>query len=102
MTDSIWVHQARPRTTWYGLDEERRVELRETWAKLDEKAARRGAERIGTYAIRGQSDYSMLEVWRFGAPEAIHEFWAERVQADYAVWFAFSNQLGAAFPQEES
>lgn len=102
MTESIWVHQARPRTTWYGLDEERRTALLAAWAKLDDQATERGAQQVGEYSIRGQSDYSTLEVWRFGSPEEVHDFWAARVQADYAVWFAFSNQLGVSIPQDES
>ena len=94
MNGIIWIHQARPRTSWYSLEQARKVELRATWLTLDAEAAAMGAARVGDYTIRGQSDYSTLEVWQFADPECVYDFWAKRVQADYAVWFAFSNQLG--------
>lgn len=94
MNGIIWIHQARARTSWYSLEETRKVELRATWSRLDALAAAKGATRVGDYTIRGQSDFSTLEVWQFADPESVYDFWAKRVQADYAVWFAFSNQLG--------
>jgi hypothetical protein len=102
MTATVWIHQARPRTSWYALDEGRRAELRSAWAALDQEVIAQGAERVGAYTIRGQSDFSALEVWRFAGPEAVYDFWAKRVQADYAVWFAFSNQVGVKEPEAAS
>lgn len=100
MTSTIWIHQARPRPAWYGLDAAHKDELRNAWRALDAAAVDGGAERVGGYSIRGQSDFSTLEVWRFAGPEEAFEFWARRVEADYAVWFAFSNQLGVPDGEE--
>jgi len=94
MTETIWIHQARPRTSWYALSPAEKHDLRTQWKALDEAASATGAEKLGEYSIRGQSDYSTVELWRFTGPEKAFEFWDDRVRADYAVWFAFSNQLG--------
>lgn len=96
MTDTVWIHQARPRTAWYDLDEEARAQLRSKWAATD--AASRSAIRIGEYSIRGQSDYSTVELWSFPSSDEAYTFWEARVRTDYAVWFAFSNQLGVPMP----
>jgi hypothetical protein len=96
MTTTIWIHQARPRTAWYELGDEKKRELRDRWNSLDTAAVESGAEHVGTYSVRGQSDYSTVEVWRFESPERVFDFWNARVAADYAVWFAFSNQVGSS------
>lgn len=99
MSQTVWIHQARPRSAWYALDEAQRQERLDVWSALDCAAVERGAQRIGAYSIRGQSDYSTLELWHFDSPEATFDFWAARVGADYAVWFAFANQLGVSTAQ---
>lgn len=91
---TIWIHQTRPRTTWYELDRAVRAEKRARWAELDRAACAQGAERVGEYSIRGHSDYSTLEVWKFASPEDSLHFWNERVAADYSIWFTSANQLG--------
>jgi hypothetical protein len=98
MTSTLWAHQARPRTSWYGLDPVEQKVLLDRWDALNEEAVAAGAERVGTYAIRGQSDFSTLDVWIFPSPDDVFRFWEARVLADYVVWFAFSNQVGTALP----
>ena len=96
MTAVVWIHQARPRTSWYTVAEDEKAALRRRWRASDDEAVAAGSERIGTYSVRGQSDYSTVELWRFAGPELAFDFWERRVREDYAVWFAFSNQLGVA------
>lgn len=98
MSNTLWIHHARPRSSWYRLLEEERQTLLARWASLDSGAIDDGATRVGTYAVRGQSDYATVEVWQFDAPESVHAFWERRVAADYAVWFAFANQIGIGEP----
>jgi hypothetical protein len=68
--------------------------LRARWRASNTAAENAGAECVGEYSVRGQSDFSTVEVWRFDSPETAFDFWDQRVKEDYAVWFAFSNQLG--------
>ena len=96
MTDTVWIHQARPRPPWYELDSAAKDELLKEWRDLDARAIESGAESLGSYSIRGQSDFSTVEIWGFSSPENVFYFWADRIEANYAVWFAFSNQLGVA------
>ncbi|MGV9799044.1 hypothetical protein ACWDTP_13420 [Mycobacterium sp. NPDC003449] len=98
MNDTLWIHHARPRSGWYRLPEQERRALRARWSALDAQATTGGAVRIGDYAVRGQSDFATVEVWQFATPEDIHGFWERRVAADYAVWFAFANQVGVSAP----
>jgi hypothetical protein len=102
MTDTLWVHQARPRTPWYGLQPEQKTKLLAQWSDLDAASESAGAKLVGKYSIRGQSDFSTIEIWRFDSPEEAFTFWSDRVAADYAVWFAFSNQVGVSFPVSDS
>ena len=101
MTAVIWIHQARPRTSWYSASEEEKSALLQRWSASDAEALAAGSDRIGTYSVRGQSDYSTVELWRFASPELAFDFWERRVRDDYAVWFAFSNQLGVAIESGE-
>ena len=98
MNDTLWIHHARPRSTWYRLPEDERHALLARWAAIDAQATDDGAVRVGSYAVRGQSDFATVEIWQFPTPEDIHGFWEQRVSADYAVWFAFANQVGVAVP----
>ncbi len=96
MKKVLWIHQTRPRSAWYGLDPQQKSAFLSKWRELDAAAIASGARRDGEYSIRGQSDYSTVEIWHFDSPERAFDFWDARVQSDYAVWFAFSNQLGVA------
>lgn len=97
---SLWIHQSRPRPSWYELDRSSQAELRARWGELDTEAVAGGAERVGEYTIRGQSDYATLEVWKFASPEESFAFWSDRVAAEYSTWFTSSNQLGTSLDSE--
>jgi len=94
MTNVIWIHQARPRPGWYELSATDKTELLESWEGLNSRATESGAEHLGKYSVRGQSDFSTVEVWKFDGPEEAFRFWSDRVEASYAAWFTFANQLG--------
>ena len=67
MSDVIWIHKFRARSDWYGLDDQQRSELTEQWRAVDTTGAGARAELVGRYSIRGQSDFSEVEVWTFAA-----------------------------------
>lgn len=95
MNPVLWLHHARPRSSWYTLDADERRRLTEDWRRTDDASLSAGAEHLGTFRVRGQSDWSTVSVWRFADVDAAMRHWEARVEAGYASWFAFSNELGA-------
>jgi hypothetical protein len=91
----VWIHYARPRSSWYGLDGAEQGRLREKWAAVDAATAVEGGQPQGTYQVRGQSDYSTVELWRFPSYDAAYAHWSAKLAAGYAQWFAFANNVGA-------
>ncbi|MBF6637018.1 hypothetical protein ITX54_10190 [Rouxiella silvae] len=94
MSESLWIHYARPRPHWYRLSAEQQQEKRAVWAELAEKAQQQGAKHVGQYHVRGQHDFETVEVWQFPTPEAAFAYWASLAAAAYNEWFAFSNNVG--------
>lgn len=99
MTDHLWLHLSRPRPTWYEADEAARGELERTWTDVAADSISRGAQRLGSWSVRGQHDYSMVEVWLFKELSEIVTHWDRLVATEYPEWFSTSNTLGAAIPQ---
>lgn len=98
MNNTIWIHYARPRSSWYELDKARQAELERKWADVDTAAVGSGAQSLGNYFVRGQSDYSTVHVWSFAGYEAAYAHWTAKVAAGYAEWFEFSNNVGNRTP----
>ncbi len=92
MAPTIWIHQTRNRPGWYELPPHEQDRLRAQWDEAD--AVQKGAILVGRYTIRGQSDYSTLEVWELPSPEAAYDFWDNRVRAGYTVWNISANLVG--------
>jgi hypothetical protein len=76
------------------MTEDARADLQKRWDAVDDKAIEAGAENIGTYFVRGQSDYSTTQVWLFPSYESAYAHWTAKVAAGYAEWFDFSNNVG--------
>lgn len=98
MNDTIWIHYARPRTSWYELDEPQRAEHEAAWRSLDAAALDAGATTQGSFSVRGQSDYSTVQVWTFPSYDAVYDYWESKVEHGYAQWFDFANQVGKSLP----
>ena len=96
----IWIHYARPRSRWYGLDKAEQDRLRQQWNAVDAASAAEGGRPQGTFQVRGQSDYSTVELWRFPSYDAAYAHWAAKLAAGYVQWFAFANNVGATMPEE--
>ncbi len=94
MNDTIWIHYALPRSSWYELVEDTRAELQKRWDKIDNDAISAGAQNMGTYFIRGQSDYATASVWAFPSYDSAYDYWAAKVSAGYAEWYDFANNVG--------
>jgi hypothetical protein len=96
MTDVVWVHYARPRPHWYSASREEQRRLQSLWAEVAEHSRARGAARIGRWSVRGQSDFSTVEIWTFGDAEAVLEHWNGLIEVGYPEWFSCANSLGTA------
>jgi hypothetical protein len=96
MTESIWIHYARPRPHWYALPEAERVSRRAAWGDIAAQSAKAGGKQTGPYHIRGQHDFETVEVWTFPSVEAALDHWVRLTAAGYNEWFAFANNIGMA------
>jgi hypothetical protein len=96
MTDVVWLHHALPRTAWYELDPAARAELTEAWNAARQRSLAAGARTEGSYNVRGQSDYSTVEVWFFPEVQDAFAHWARLVDAGYAQWFEAANSVGTS------
>ncbi len=96
MSDCIWIHYARPRPHWYGLDEAARVEKRADWKRVADTSAGKGGAFLGRYHVRGQHDFETVELWRFPTAEAAFEHWSALTAAAYGEFNAFANNIGLA------
>jgi hypothetical protein len=94
MSDTLWIHYARPRPHWYRLTDVQRREKQACWDTLAEQARNAGASRIGQYHIRGQHDFQTVELWHFPDAQAAFDYWTQLTAAAYNEWFAFANNIG--------
>lgn len=90
----IWVHQFRPRSAWYTLNDGRQEELRRLWDRARASAVAAGARFLGRATIRGQSDFERLEIWSFPTSVALEAYWEELTEQHYLDWNETSNLVG--------
>lgn len=95
MNPVLWLHYARPRSRWYDVPPAERERMSVEWLRADDASVAAGAERLGVYRVRGQSDWSTVSVWRFADVDAAFAHWEGKVRAGYVSWFAFSNAMGS-------
>jgi hypothetical protein len=96
MSECIWIHYARPRPHWYGLDAATQAAHEKTWATATEASLAAGGSRLGRYHIRGQQDFETVEIWKFPSAEGAFEHWAALTAAAYGELNAFANNIGLA------
>ncbi len=96
MTETVWIHYARPRPHWYALDEAGRRNHRVAWRHVAAQSEGAGGRRTGPYHIRGQHDFEPVEVWTFPSVDAALDHWVRLTAAGYNEWFAFANNIGLA------
>jgi hypothetical protein len=94
MNDCIWIHYARPRPHWYGLDEDARAERLARWKAVSDSSAKDGGACLGRYHVRGQHDFETVEIWRFPSAEAAFQHWSALTAAGYGELNAFANNIG--------
>ena len=94
MSDCIWIHYARPRPHWYGLEDTAKQERLATWIAVAAESRRRGGLCHGRYHVRGQHDFETVETWTFPDAEAAFAHWAALSAAGYGEFNAFANNIG--------
>ena len=94
MTDLIWIHYARPRTAWYGLAEQERLDRAAQWDDVRAASETAGGRQLGEFTVRGQSDYSTTELWLFPTADAAFDHWQRMTAHGYAEWFDAANSIG--------
>lgn len=96
MGDCIWIHYARPRPHWYGLDQPAKADMQAKWRALADVSSQKGGTCLGSFHVRGQHDFETVELWRFPDPESAFEHWSALAGAAYAEFYAFANNIGLA------
>lgn len=94
MPDVAWIHYSRPRTSWYGLGESAQAEHRRRFDSVRMDSHERGGRPQGTFFVRGQSDYSRVEIWTFPDADAAFDHWSRLVEVGYSRWFESANNVG--------
>lgn len=69
MTETVWIHCARPRPHWYEKSEDERTRLRRRWGDIGVESERDGARSLGPYHVRGQHDFETVEIWVFASAQ---------------------------------
>ncbi|MEU7041987.1 hypothetical protein AB0A77_13130 [Streptomyces varsoviensis] len=95
---TVWLHYSLPRTAWFELEPAARARHEEAFRAERDASERLGGRRAGTFHVRGQSDYSEVEIWFFPTAELAFDHWSRLVTAGYTDCFEFSNQVGTADP----
>ena len=96
MGDCIWIHYARPRPHWYGLDEAAKADRLAQWRAVAHASTQSGGTCLGNYHVRGQHDFETVEIWRFPDAESAFGHWSALTAAAYAEFHAFANNIGLA------
>jgi hypothetical protein len=94
MSDWIWIHYTRARPHWYELEVADRDAKLHAWARVRGESERLGGRCHGRYHIRGQSDYTTVEIWNFQSVEHAFDHWSRLTSAGYAEWFLSANNIG--------
>ncbi len=99
MSDVIWIHFALPRSAWFERSAAERQRWEGSWNEVRAASLAHGASNQGRYHVRGQSDYSTVEVWHFPHADAAFDHWVRLTGAGYSEWFQSSNSIGAALTE---
>jgi hypothetical protein len=102
MSACIWIHYARPRPHWYGLDAATQAAHEKAWSEEAARSIAAGGSRVGRYHVRGQQDFETVEIWRFPDAESAFDHWARLTVAGYGEFNAFANNIGLAMEQSSS
>jgi hypothetical protein len=94
LTETAWIHYARPRPHWYQASEEERSSLLRRWGEIASEAREDGARALGRFHVRGQHDFETVEIWTFPSAQRVFDYWVRLTAAGYGEWIGFSNTIG--------
>ena len=92
----VWIHQYRPRTSWYSLTDDQQARWLAQWDEVERaSAARTGTERLGEWSVRGVSRFERVVLWRFPGVQEVEGHWDRLRGAGYDDWRHSENLLGS-------
>jgi len=94
MLNWVWVHYARPRPSWYGTNDDAKQAMLEQCAAVTSDSEAAGARKLGHWSVRGQSDFSTVEIWEFPSAEAALSHWDALAAIGYRDLFTSANSIG--------
>jgi hypothetical protein len=92
-----WVKFWTPKDDWYYLSFEERKQYLSLFSEAKTIAKAKGANLIGVYKCRGQSEWMRFEVWEFLAPDDVIEFTRSLESIGHYQYFSESNTIGRKY-----
>ena len=92
-----WVKFWKPLDDWYALSTPEREYYYNHYQSLAQHVVDQGAQLIGTYKCRGQSDWERFEFWEFPKLEMLIEFTNGLEEINHYLYFAESATFGRRY-----
>ncbi len=92
-----WVKFWTPKDDWYYISNDERQTYLTAYAKAVDEAKTTGAERVGTYKCRGQSEWMRFEVWEFAKLEDVIQFTRVLESIGHYQYFEEDNTVGRKY-----
>ena len=89
-----WINFWKPKDDWYYLSHDEREKLLSRWNNIRTAAVIRGANSLGTFACRANTDWARVSLWTFPDLTVLTELHDELSDARYYQYFAEANSFG--------
>ena len=83
-----------PKDCWYYLDDKEKIDFIKLYRKENDEFIEKGAELIGTYVSRANSDWSRYEIWLFNDIENNISYSNILEEIGFYEYFVVQNLLG--------
>ena len=83
-----------PKDCWYYLDDKEKIDFIKLYDKKNDEFIEKGAELIGTYVSRANSDWSRYEIWLFNDIENNISYSNILEEIGFYEYFVVQNLLG--------
>ena len=97
-----WVKFWTPKDDWYYLDKKERERYLEAFEQAANDARKAGAQLVGVYKCRGQSEWMRFEVWEFPSLEQIVDFTHSLEAIGHYQYFEEDNTVGRKYERTGS
>lgn len=97
-----WIKFWRPTDDWYALEDQERERYLTDFQQAVEDVKAQGAELIGVYKCRGQSEWLSFEAWEFPDIDLLMEFTNTLDRIDHYLYFQEDRAVGRKYQREGS